>query len=238
MLLKESVAASLEAIIKALENDLHAEMIEDEKLRGLTVLRIDGYQVLIAPVSDKVPGDEVRAMAGYNYFWFNAMEETAKHKGHIIVSIVNAGKNPLKENVLFSKVVGSLLTDRESFGFYMAGRTLVLEKNFYINNVNEMSKGRLPIYNWVYFGLRQRRKRQSIYTFGLTDFGMKEMEIVHSNKTFAELNAVMYNVVHYVLASNVQLKSGETLGLSRNRKLTIKESKGKFVQGITLKIEC
>lgn len=238
VLLKELAIDSFDTTTEILKADLHAEVAAYEKVRDVAVLIVDGYQVLIAPVPHKVPGNEVKIMAEYNYFWPNAVEETAKHKGHLIVSIVNGGKDPVKENLLFSKVVCSLLKDPASLGFYMAGRTLVLEKNFYLNNAKEMFEGRLPLYNWIYFGLRQGWKKQSIYTYGLADFGKKEMEIVHSDRTFEELNALMYNVAHYVLASNEHLKSGEALDISGNHRLIVSESKGKFIYGTTLKIEC
>lgn len=48
---------------------------------------------------------------------------------------------------------------------------------------------------------------------------------------------MMFNLVHYVLASNVTLKSGETIGLSEEQKLKITESKGHYLEGTTLKIE-
>ena len=47
----------------------------------------------------------------------------------------------------------------------------------------------------------------------------------------------MYNLTHYVLTYNVTLNDGETIGMSAEQKLRISESKGKFLEGKTLKIE-
>ena len=76
-----------------------------------------------------------------------------------------------------------------------------------------------------------------MYTYGLTDFGKTEMEIIGSHKPIEELHEMMYNMVHYVLAFDITLKSGETIGISAEQKLKITESKGKYVEGNTLKIE-
>ena len=54
---------------------------------------------------------------------------------------------------------------------------------------------------------------------------------------YEELQEMMYNMVHYVLAYDVALKSGETIGISVEQKLKITQSKGKYVEGNTLKIE-
>lgn len=235
VLLKEETMV-LDEVLWLLQSEFKTKMVEHERGEEMMVLTIADYQIVIAPICGNIPDDEVKEIARYNYYWPNAIEETAEHNGHIIISLINAGKNALKENLLFSKVVCAILKSSNSLGFYMGGRTLLLEKDFYLNNAIGASEDRLPLYNWIYFGLRQLGTKQSIYTYGLSDFGKQEMEIINSEKTFEELNALMYNIVHYVLVSNVHLKSGEMVGLSWNEKFTISKSKGKFVHGTTLKI--
>ena len=150
---------------------------------------------------------------------------------------MNSGKNLISENLLFNKVAASILRNSESLGVYIGGRTLLLKKEFYLANTEMMSEEDLPLYNWVYFGLRQENGKRSIYTYGLSDFGKLEMEIVNSSNSFDELNEIMFNMAHYVIASNVTLRDGETIGMSATQKLQITESKGKFLEGRTLKIE-
>lgn len=236
VLLKDNMGASLDETISMITNELDINKIARETGEGTAVLHIENYQVLLALIHDSIPGDEVKRVAEYNYYWPNGVEEATEHRGHIIVSIINAGKSPIEENLLFDKIICAILKTSESLGLYMAGRTLLLERVFYLNNANETSEDRLPLYNWIYFGLRKEGMKHSIYTYGLSDFGKKEMEIVNSDHTFEELNSLMYNLVHYVLTADVHLKSGETVGMTADQKLFITESKGKFIQGSTLKI--
>ncbi|MCH5715516.1 DUF4261 domain-containing protein [Niabella hibiscisoli] len=100
-----------------------------------------------------------------------------------------------------------------------------------------MSEEDLPLYNWICFGLRKERGKQSVYTYGLADFGKQEMEIIDSEKSLEELNEMMFNLAHYVIAYDVILKDGETIGVSAEQKLKITESEGKFTAGKTFKIE-
>ncbi|MGV3586638.1 MAG: DUF4261 domain-containing protein [Adhaeribacter sp.] len=100
-----------------------------------------------------------------------------------------------------------------------------------------MAEDDLPLYNWIYFGLRQENEKQSVYTYGLADFNKKEMEIVNSRHSLEELNEMIFNLAHYVIENDVTLKDGETIGISAEQKLRISESKGKFLDGTTLKIE-
>ena len=62
------------------------------------------------------------------------------------------------------------------------------------------------------------------------------MEIVDSEKPLEELREMIFNLAHYVLAYHVILKDGETIGISATQKLKITASKGRFLEGETLKI--
>ncbi|RCW90845.1 DUF4261 domain-containing protein [Winogradskyella arenosi] len=129
------------------------------------------------------------------------------------------------------------MNNSKAIGIYIGGRTLVLKKDFYQANVEMMSKEDLPLYNWIYFGLRKENGKQSVYTYGLADFGKMEMEIVEFEKAIEELNEMIFNLSHYVIAHDVTLKDGETTGISAEQKLRISQSKGKFLEGKTLKIK-
>lgn len=63
------------------------------------------------------------------------------------------------------------------------------------------------------------------------------MEIIDSSNSLEELSEIMFNMAHYVIAADVTLKHGETIGVSAGQKLKITESKGKYVDGNTLKIK-
>ncbi len=212
-------------------------MYDKEVGDDASVLEIEGYKIAIGNMDVPIPGDEIKTTAEYNYFWKNGIEEATKHRGHIIVSILNAGINPIIENLLFSKVASSILNNSKAIGVYIGGRTLLLKKDFYQYNVEEMSEGNLPLYIWIYFGMRNEDDKYSIYTYGLSNFNKEEMEIINSIRPLNELSEMMFNLVHYVIASNVPLKNGETIGISAEQKLKITESKGKYLDGNTFKIE-
>lgn len=107
-----------------------------------------------------------------------------------------------------------------------------------LENAKQMSASELPLYIWVYFGVRQeKRGRDSMYTYGLKDFGKCEIEVLNSKKDLEEINEMLYNIVHYVLAQDVSLQDGETIGLTMTQKLKIKLSKGEYLDEKTLKID-
>lgn len=237
VLLEDPNSFDLKGTVKELRTTWKLKVNDKDANDMAAVLVIGDYKVAIANMPIAVPDNEVENVAGYNYFWENGVKETAKHKGHIILSIMNAGKNAIEENVLYSKLASSVMNNSKSLGIYIGGRTLVLKKEFYQANIEMMTEVNLPLYNWIYFGLREENGKQSVYTYGLTDFGKKEMEIVDSQNSLEELSEMMFNLAHYVIAYDVKLNDGETIGISADQKLKISESKGRFLDGTTLKIK-
>jgi len=237
VLLEDPNSFDLKGTINELRTKWKLKVNDKDSENETAVLNIGEYNIAIANIPVAIPENEVQLTAEYNYFWENGVEETSKHKGHIVLSILNAGKNAVQENILYSKLASSVMNNSKSLGIYIGGRTLVLKKEFYQSNMEFMTEENLPIFNWIYFGLKEENGKHSVYTYGLTDFGKKEMEIVNSENSLEELNEMMSNLAHYVIAYDVKLNPGETIGISAEQKLKISESKGKFLEGNTLKIE-
>lgn len=237
VLLEDPNSFDLKGTVNELKTKWKLKVNDNDADDKAAVLVIGDYNIAIANIPTAIPEGEVERTADYNYFWENGIVETSKHKGHIVLSIMNAGKNPVQENLLYSKIASAVMNNSKAIGIYIGGRTLVLKKDFYQANVEMMSEEDLPLYNWIYFGLRKENGRHSVYTYGLSDFGKLEMEIIESENSIEELNEMMFNLAHYVIAYNVTLKDGETIGITAEQKLKISESKGKFLEGKTLKIE-
>ncbi len=237
VLLKEADSLNIDGIINELKTKWKLDVKNVDAADGMAVFTIEDYKIAIANIPAAIPEGEVERAAEYNYLWKNGVKETSKHKGHIILSIMNAGKKPVQENLLYSKLASAVMNNSNSMGIYIGNRTLVIEKKFYQANVEEMSEQNLPLNNWIYFGLVRQNGKHSVYTYGLADFGKKEMEIVDSDQPLETLNEMMLNLTHYVLSYDVNLNAGETVGMSEEQKLKISESKGRFLDGTTLKIK-
>jgi hypothetical protein len=238
VLLEEVHSLDISKMVSELETkwDLTVKK-ESESIGETAIIEIDEYKIAIGLIEAPIPTDEAIIAAQYNFFWKNGVDAVKKHKAHLILSVMNAGQNSIEDNILFSKVASTVLSNSRSIGIYIGARSLAIEKDFYVASVKNMSTDDLPLYIWVYFGLRGENEKQSVYTYGLKDFGKKEMEILYSNKDHGELTDLLYNLSHYVIAQNVELKDGETIGFSPEQKLKISESKGVFLDGSALKIE-
>lgn len=237
ILLEEPNSLNIKKVVAELREKWNLKVDDKETSNETSVIEIDGYKIAIANMNIAIPGNEIETTAEYNYLWKNGKEEANKHKGHIILSIMDAGKNPVEENKLYTKIVSSVLNNSKSIGVYIGGRTLLLKKDFYQSLTQEMSDDNLPLYNWIYFGIRTKNGLNSMYTYGLSDFNKTEIEILNSKHSIEETNEIMLNLVNYILVSDITLKDGETIGFTEEQKLKITISKGQFIEGKSIKVE-
>ena len=100
-----------------------------------------------------------------------------------------------------------------------------------------MKEGELPIYNWIWIGLYRSEKGFSGYTYGMVEFGKDEMEVLDADADPNDSRDFIYSLADYVLAYDVTLKDGETIGFSAEDKHAITYSEGVSLPGMTLKVE-
>jgi hypothetical protein len=89
----------------------------------------------------------------------------------------------------------------------------------------------------VYIGLLKTEPGNSAYTFGLTDFGKQEIEVINSKLTLEAIHDFIVNICAYVIDHNVTLNNGETLGYTAEQKIKITSSKGYFIGRQSLRLE-
>lgn len=236
VLLEEPNSLNLEGFFTELKDRWHLDIKNTDAKDHIAVFDANGYDIAVAHMPFPVPGKEIQHAAKLSYLWKNADDEISRSKSHIVLTLTKPGNDPVAENLLYSKIASSLMNNSKSIGIYIGGRTLVLRKDFYQENLQSMSADDLPLFIWLYFGLIKENGKQFIYTYGLADFGKKEMEIIDSEHSNSELTELMFNMAHYVIASDVELQDGETIGMSAEQTLKISESTGRYLEGTTLKI--
>lgn len=181
-----------------------------------------------------VPDGEAEANAANNYMWPEAVETTKSHKAHLVAAVL--GKDvPLQERgKLFVKIIAACCKQETVLGVYTSGT--VFQPQFYIEGAEMMKDGGLPVLNWIYFGLYQTEGGWNSYTYGMKLFGKDEMEVLNAHADPQDVRGFLLDMVYYVLAENVTLRDGETIGFSANQKLPITRGKGVSLDGETLKI--
>lgn len=201
------------------------------------IFRIDGEKVLLSFMSFQIPMDEIAHAAQYAYYWDTAMETVGEHTGHAIVSLMPGGKSAFERTRIMSKIICSLLSTSNAVAVYKGTQSLLIPSDLYLEHVEEIRSGGPSTPLWVYMGTHRSENGNSAFTYGLSAFDKKELEIVNSALSTEELYNMMFNICSYVISRNVTFKSGQTLGFSAKQKIRITDSDGQFFKGETLRLE-
>ncbi len=203
----------------------------------LVYAEYNGMRVITGLVDAPIPNHEAEYFAMANYMWKDAVEETEKHKAHLIISVMGDG-DAMEKAKLFVKVASAALKQDTVLALYYNGAA-VFQPSMYRECAEMMRSGGIPILNLIWFGLFGDKKQAGVHTYGMRQFGKEEIE-VYVPKEKADLNAIrefVFGTAMYVLTQNATLRDGETIGFSPEQKLPITISPAIAYSGNSIKID-
>ena len=234
---KNNDAYELKKVTDHLENFWGVTVSNVNGDNGNAVFDINGEMVALAYMPVPIPSGDIQGTAQYAYNWMTAVEDLKDHTGHAIVSVMAGQKSPLERFKILSQVLCSILSTSNAVGIYQGGESLLVQKEIYLQSIEDLQQGEIPVPIWIYIGLRKNENSNSGYTYGLTNFQKSEMEILNSNIDFEEIYGLLSNISTYVIKNNVTFNNNETLGYTADQKIKITLSKGQLVEGKTFKLQ-
>ena len=209
---------------------------DDENSDDAVVMRVGGMMLIVTLFHGHIPDNEAEINAENNYMWPEAVEVAKAHKAHIMVAVLGEEEKLLERGKLFTKAMAVCCKQKYATGVYTSG--VVFEPRFYEGLADMLKKDELPIFNWVWFGLYRSEGGLNGYTYGMDVFGKEEMEVLNTDAEPEDLRDFLASLASYVLACDVTLQDGETIGFSADDKHTITRSPGVSLpeEQMTLKI--
>lgn len=200
------------------------------------VMRVGNMMLIVTLFHGHIPDNEAEINAENNYMWPEAVEVAKAHKAHIVVAVLSEEEKLLERGKLFTKAMAVCCKQKYATGVYTSG--VVFEPRFYEGLADMLKKDELPIFNWIWFGLYRSEGGLNGYTYGMDVFGKEEMEVLNTDAEPEELRDFLASLASYVLACDVTLQDGETIGFSADDKHTITRSPGVSLpeEQMTLKI--
>jgi hypothetical protein len=235
-LFKDNNSYQLNKIIDSLETFWDLDITDIAGDSDAAVFNVEGEEIALMNMPIPIPEGDIEGTAKYAYNWPSALQDLEGYTGHAIVSVMTSTKSPLDRFRILSKVLASILMTSKAIGIYQGSQSLLIPRGQYLSYVEELQENQSPIMLWIYIGLRESETGNSVYTYGLKDFEKSEIEIIDSELALDELLNLLFNVSSYVVDQDVILKNGETIGVSKEQKISIKLSKGQFVDGDSLKL--
>ncbi|MCC8155545.1 MAG: DUF4261 domain-containing protein [Tannerellaceae bacterium] len=240
LLFKDENTFDIQKVITHLNEFWGLETTDTDTVKKETaVFNINGQMVAIAEMPAPVPGNDIKNVASLNQMWWpTALEDLEGYERHTLVTVMS-GNQPVKERFhLISMIIGSILMNSTCLGVYFTPSDLLLSRKQFLNYTEALKENEVPFPRWVYIGIRpNENNRFSLYTYGLKQFGKKELEIIESAEKVQELYDFIINIGTYIIEEDITLRDGETIGYSATHKIKIKQSRGVYLEGDTLKLE-
>ena len=208
----------------------------EEKDDDALVFEVGDMLAAVSLAACPIPDEEAEANAENNYMWEDAVKVAREHRAHILVAVLGKEKDLLEKGRLFTKVVAVCCRQKYATGVYTSG--VVFEPQFYEGFADMLKGDKLPIFNWIWFGLWRNEKGLNGYTYGMETFGKDEMEVLDTDADPYDLLDFLASLASYVLENDVELHDGETIGFTADDKRAITRSPGVGLpeEQMTLKI--
>ena len=208
----------------------------EEKADDALVFEVGDMLAAVSLAEYPIPDGEAEANAENNYMWEDAVKVAREHRAHILVAVLGKEKDLLEKGKLFTKVVAICCRQKYATGVYTSG--VVFEPQFYEGFADMLKGDKLPIFNWIWFGLWRNEKGLNGYTYGMEAFGKDEMEVLDTDADPYDLLDFLASLASYVLENDVELHDGETIGFTADDKRAITRSPGVGLpeEQMTLKI--
>ena len=210
------------------------EAEESEDGGSTLTFEVSGMLAAVCLYPFPVPHGEAEENAAHNYLWPEAVESAARHRGHLLVTVLPREQELRQAGMLQVKLVCAACRQRGALGVYANGT--VYQPEFYLNAAQPIEDGELPLLDLVWMGLYRREEGLCGYTDGLAAFGKEEMEVLDTQAAPGDLHSFLLDLTSYVLEEDITFHDGETIGFTEGQYLPISRSAGVWHDGMTLKI--
>ena len=236
--LLDEVRFDAEKYVKDLKEDWNLDYDFEITQEDNTIIADYNGMIMTASLMPApIPDNEAVEQAKTNYRWEKAVEAAEKHKAHLLVSVINRGDMDNIEGAKhYVKLLANATKQEGCLGINILG-TVIHPQMYYDFAKLYDENDDFPIENIVYIGLYgDENNTVSGYTYGLEQFGKKELEIIKSSEEAEEVYNFLASISDYIITSDVVLNDGETIGFSEEQKIQISVSKGIALDGETIKL--
>ena len=236
--LLDEVRFDAEKYVKDLKDDWNLDYDFEITQEDNTIIADYNGMIMTASLMPApIPDNEAVEQAKTNYRWKEAIEAAEKHKAHLLVSVINRGDMDNIEGAKhYVKLLANATKQEGCLGINILG-TVIHPQMYYDFAKLYDENDDFPIENIVYIGLYgDENNTVSGYTYGLEQFGKKEIEIIKSSEEAEEVYNFLASISDYIITSDVVLNDGETIGFSEEQKIQISVSEGIALDGETVKL--
>jgi hypothetical protein len=190
----------------------------------VTVTRGESAVGFLAHMPAPIPNHEAEENADRNFLWPNGKAEAAKHRSHVIVTNIGAGDlTPIQSAIAVSRLALVALELFDGIGVYWGNASVCNSRKVFEEFCESMSDEHVPLPVWLRFQpVRASGDELGLYTLGMSQFGLMEIEVDRSRMKAQELFEFVSNLAHYLIQRGPIIEDGNTVGGSKDERILVR----------------
>ncbi len=215
-----NLANATEVVARIFGNQCTAEVGEGNMV---SVNRGEENIGFLAHMPAPIPGGEAEGNADGNFLWPNGKEEAAKHQSHVIVTNIGGEEQtPIVSAMTVSRLTLAALEIFDGIGVYWGNASVSNSRAIFEEFCGNISEEHLPLPVWLRFQpVRQSDNEIGLYTIGMSQFGLMDIEVDRCTMGLEELFEFVSNIAHYLVQSGPVIADGNTVGGSEEERIVV-----------------
>jgi len=189
----------------------------------VTVLHGEDTVGFLAHMPAPIPGEEAEHAADGNILWPNGKEEAARHQSHVLITNIGGGNpTPVQSALTVTRLTRVALDLFDGIGVYWGNAHVSHQRGIFEDFCQDASDEHLPVMVWLRLQLvREHGEQLGIYTVGMSQFDLMEIEIDRCALDAEALIEFVSNLAHYIIQSGPVIADGNTVGGSADERILV-----------------
>ena len=190
----------------------------------ITVARGEINVGLLAHMPAPIPNSEAEENADRNFLWPNGRDQAAKHRSHVIVTNIGSGdQTSVQSAITVSRLALVALRLFDGIGVYWGNASVCNSREVFEDFCENISEEHLPVPVWLRFQpVRASDDEIGLYTLGMKQFGLMEIEVDRCRMNLQELFEFVSNLAHYLIQSGPVIADGNTVGGNEEERILVR----------------
>lgn len=226
--LSEPYLPSAEKLIECIENTWPNSPVPQlvSTTEGMITFECGEAIIGCTLIPEPISAEQLEGPCSTAWYWPDAASAFQNHSAHLLITLVSEKRNTIDKSTRLTEMVTAAALDSRASGIFWGQSAMVHEPMSFYDQATQMAADNLPLYLWVDFRLQESETGQfSLFTTGLEAFGNMEIEIANYNGDPQTLMNHVYNLAHYQLEKQADLKDGDTISLTDEVQATISYQK-------------
>lgn len=177
-------------------------------------------------IDKPIPPQQLEGPCECAWYWPTAKDELSQHTTHLIVALIDEGRDRIAKAMKLTRICAALLNSQEAVGLQWGGSRQVHAPSAFVDLASKMETDDLPLYLWIDFRIEPiGTNTWRLFTTGLEAFDKLELEVGHYEGDPQQLANHVYNMAHFQLEKPNGMKGGDTVGLPGDVQARVEEAK-------------